>query len=136
MEPIDKPDKPDKQTDIKNAAALLLKGGSLLSEPCRICGGLQVKFKDGTTCVNCGNKQIMSKRIDRSDKEYDTVNKPGHSQIELESTEFIIKDKVLMLSKEIKDERELTIEKQKADLIEVYLRILQSIKVLKNKSDL
>ena len=54
-------DKYDKSADIKNAAALLLKGGSLISEPCSECGGVQVKFKENIICVNCRNKQSIAK---------------------------------------------------------------------------
>ena len=127
-------DRVDKSSDIKNAAALLLKGGSLLSEPCGKCGGLQVKFKEKTTCVNCGNKQDTPKSTFRipSEKEYVTPDKSRDFELELEESEHIIKNKILMLSRELKDENELEIQKQKVDLIEGYFRILEMIRVLRN----
>jgi uncharacterized Zn finger protein (UPF0148 family) len=127
-------DRVDKSSDIKNAAALLLKGGSLLSEPCGKCGGLQVKFKEKTTCVNCGNKQdtIKSTFATPPEKEYVTSDKSRDFEVELEKSEHIIKNKILMLSRELKDENELEIQKQKVDLIEGYFRILQMIRVLRN----
>jgi UPF0148 protein len=127
-------DRVDKSSDIKNAAALLLKGGSLLSEPCGKCGGLQVKFKEKTTCVNCGNKQdtIKSTLATPPEKEYVTSDKSRGFEVELEEAEHIIKNKILMLSRELKDENELEIQKQKVDLIERYFRILQMIRVLRN----
>ncbi|HET7389574.1 MAG TPA: Sjogren's syndrome/scleroderma autoantigen 1 family protein [Nitrososphaeraceae archaeon] len=127
-------DRVDKSSDIKNAAALLLKGGSLLSEPCGKCGGLQVKFKEKTTCVNCGNKQdtIKSTFAIPPEKEYVTSYKSRDFELELENSEHIIKNKILMLSRELKDENELEIQKQKVDLIEGYFRILQMIRILRN----
>jgi UPF0148 protein len=127
-------DRVDKSSDIKNAAALLLKGGSLLSEPCGKCGGLQVKFKEKTTCVNCGNKQGTPKSTFPipSEKEYVTPDKSRDFELELEESEHIIKNKILMLSRELKDENELEIQKQKVHLIEGYFRILGTIRVLRN----
>jgi UPF0148 protein len=126
-------DRVDKSADIKNAAALLLKGGSLLSEPCGKCGGLQVKFKEKTTCVNCGNKQDTTiKSTVSPENEYVTPDKSRDFLLELEESEHIIKNKILMLSRELKDENELKIQKQKVDLIEGYLRILEMIRVLRN----
>ena len=127
-------DRVDKSSDIKNAAALLLKGGSLLSEPCGKCGGLQVKFKEKTTCVNCGNKQGTPKSTFPipSEKEYVTPDKSRDFELELEESEHIIKNKILMLSRELKDENELEIQKQKVDLIEGYFRILEMTRVLRN----
>jgi UPF0148 protein len=126
-------DRVDKSADIKNAAALLLKGGSLLSEPCGKCGGLQVKFKEKTTCVNCGNKQDTTiKSTVSPEKEYVTLDKSRDFVLELEKSEHIIKNKILMLSRDLKDENELKIQKQKVDLIEGYFRILEMIRVLRN----
>ena len=124
-------DRVDRSADIKNAAALLLKGGSLLSEPCGKCGGLQVKFKDKTTCVNCGNKQetIKPKPLE---KQYVTPNKLRDFELDLEKAEYTIKNKILMLSRDLKDENEIEIQKQKVDLIEGYFRILERIGVLRN----
>jgi len=128
-------DRVDKSSDIKNAAALLLKGGSLLSEPCGKCGGLQVKFKEKTTCVNCGNKQdtIKSTFAIPPEKEYVIPDKSRDFELELEKSEHIIKNKILMHSRELKDENELEIQKQKVDLIEGYFRILQMIRFLRNE---
>jgi uncharacterized Zn finger protein (UPF0148 family) len=42
--------------NIKSAADLLLKGGTLLSNSCAKCNGVQVRYKDEITCVSCGRK--------------------------------------------------------------------------------
>jgi UPF0148 protein len=130
----DSKDRVDKSADIKNAAALLLKGGSLISEPCSKCGGVQVKFKESISCVNCGNRQNIPKMnhlTSASREEYIPSDKDGTSHLHLESVEFIIREKILILSREIKDEEDLVIQKQKADLIHVYVRIIERIRALR-----
>ena len=42
--------------NLKNAAESLLKGGTLLSEPCEKCSGIQVRKNNETKCIICGNK--------------------------------------------------------------------------------
>ena len=41
---------------IKSGASLLANGGTLTSEPCTRCSGVQVRLGDKTTCINCGNE--------------------------------------------------------------------------------
>jgi uncharacterized Zn finger protein (UPF0148 family) len=38
---------------IKQGAYYLLRGGTLLSEPCEKCGNLQIKYKQDVICMNC-----------------------------------------------------------------------------------
>ncbi len=38
---------------IKQGAYYLLRGGTLLSEPCKTCGNLQIKYKEQVICMNC-----------------------------------------------------------------------------------
>lgn len=38
---------------IKQGAYYLLRGGTLLSEPCKKCGNLQIKYKDDIICMKC-----------------------------------------------------------------------------------
>ncbi len=38
---------------IKQGAYYLLRGGTLLSEPCKKCGNLQIKYKQEVICMNC-----------------------------------------------------------------------------------
>ena len=47
---------------IRSAASLLVKGGTLTSEVCKKCGGVQVRFADKTTCINCGNEETADER--------------------------------------------------------------------------
>jgi uncharacterized Zn finger protein (UPF0148 family) len=47
---------------LKEAASLLTKGGTLISEPCDLCSGVQVKFRNKVTCINCGNEKSTNSR--------------------------------------------------------------------------
>jgi UPF0148 protein len=123
----------DKSSDIKNAAALLLKGGSLISEPCSECGGVQVRFKENIICVNCRNKQSISKHFNSNtiqNKRPPVTPTSERVQVEIGPVRFIIQDKILMLASEIRDETDLAIQKQKADLMDTYLRILQKLDLI------
>lgn len=42
---------------IKQGAYYLLRGGTLLSEPCKKCGNLQIKYKQDVICMNCQNSE-------------------------------------------------------------------------------
>lgn len=44
-----------KNDAIKQGAYYLLRGGTLLSEPCKQCGNLQIKFKGNIICMTCKN---------------------------------------------------------------------------------
>ena len=127
-------DKSDKSADIKNAAALLLKGGSLISEPCSECGGVQVKFKDSIICVNCRKKRSIEKQSnsDITQNERPTVIPLNSERVEVEiaPARFIIQDKILMLASQIRDESDLAALKQKADLMDTYLDILQKLDLI------
>ena len=37
---------------LKDAASLLLKGATLLNEPCPSCAGVQVRFQNKNICIN------------------------------------------------------------------------------------
>jgi len=127
-------DPSDKSADIKNAAALLLKGGSLISEPCSECGGVQVRFKDSIICVNCRNKQSLAKRSDSNitqNKRRPVIPLNSESvEVEIAPARFIIQDKILMLASQIRDEADLAVQKQKADLMDTYLGILQKLDLI------
>lgn len=48
--------------NLKEAASLLTRGGTLINDPCGLCNGVQVKYRDRIICINCGNhKSVYSK---------------------------------------------------------------------------
>ncbi len=104
-------------TRIKSAAAALLKGGTLVSEPCAKCGGVQVRVADKVSCVNCGNESAPAQ---------ETSQKPSSMGDSLK----ILEDKISALVSELKDEKDTAVQKQKAELLETYLRILEKMRAL------
>ncbi|MEM2140758.1 MAG: Sjogren's syndrome/scleroderma autoantigen 1 family protein [Nitrososphaera sp.] len=100
---------------IKSAASILLKGGTLVSEQCPKCGGVQVRFGGKTTCINCGQES----------KE----EKPAQAVAATDSA-AAIERRISALAAELADEKDLAIQKQKADLLETYLRILEKMRSL------
>jgi len=111
---------------IRSAASLLVKGGTLTSEPCTICGGVQVRFADKTTCINCGNEsEAGAKQKTESQKAV-----PAQSSASLASAALLIEEKIGLLAAEIKSENDISVQRQKADLLESYLKILEKTKSL------
>ena len=45
----------DKSANVKNAAELLVKGASPISDACNICKGVQINLKDKIMCINWDN---------------------------------------------------------------------------------
>lgn len=107
---------------IKSAASLLVKGGTLTDEPCPKCGGVQVKFSDKTTCINCGNE---TKAGDKP-----KVEAPKQPAGNLASAASMIEEKIVSLASEIRSENDISVQKQKAELLESYLRILEKTRSL------
>lgn len=111
---------------IKSAASLLVKGGTLTSEACPKCGGVQVRFADRTTCINCGNEA----KAGAPQKAEPEKAAPVQGSAELASAASVIEEKIGLLAAEIKSESDISAQKQKADLLESYLRILEKTKSL------
>jgi uncharacterized Zn finger protein (UPF0148 family) len=101
---------------IKSAASILLKGGTLVSEQCAKCGGVQVRFGGKTSCINCGEE---------SKGQAVQAQKPQATD-----SSAAIERKISELASQIGDEKDLAIQKQKADLLETYLRILEKMRSL------
>jgi UPF0148 protein len=127
----------DKSVSMKNAADLLMKGASLIRDPCDVCRGVQVRTKDKSICVSCGNEKNISKPVisntstpESSTSESIAVNKSEFVQTRLQAVRHLIEEKILMLSKEIKYDDDIEIQTRKADLIETYLRILEKVRQL------
>jgi uncharacterized Zn finger protein (UPF0148 family) len=116
----------DNTTRIRSAASLLVKGGTLTNEPCPKCGGVQVRFADKTTCINCGNEVMAGAPPKTKEEKIMPVQVPAG----LASVVSIIEEKIVLLAAEIKSESDISVQKQKAELLESYLRILEMTKGL------
>jgi UPF0148 protein len=128
----------DSAARIRSAASLLVKGGTLTNEPCPKCGGVQVRLADKTTCINCGNEvkagaaTAAAAAIAQPPKAEEKAA-PGPqapSSPNLSSAASLIEEKIALLAAEIRSESDISLQKQKAELLESYLRILEKTKSL------
>jgi uncharacterized Zn finger protein (UPF0148 family) len=62
-------DKDRDSAKLKEAASLLTKGGTLIDEPCDSCNGVQVRFRNKVTCINCGNEKNQFEKSDAGQRE-------------------------------------------------------------------
>ena len=103
----------------KKAVEMLLKGATLLSEPCPYCKGVRVMKEGNALCINCGRTPKKSKKI---------KTKKGTKK-EKTSSLKILEKKLETLSKEL--EQESDHEKQQKILKSIN-SLIESIAKLKN----
>jgi UPF0148 protein len=117
-----------------DAASLLLKGGSLISESCPDCSGVQIKFKDDTICVNCGKSRSVNNELrtksDPSGIQQDE-NESSRPMTDLSKIEKMVVNRIGHLMMDLNSQNDLLNETQIADLIETYVRIIKKIRNLK-----
>ena len=156
----DEEDKSKKgSSNIKSAADLLLKGGTLLSESCAKCRGVQVRYKEETVCVSCGriikektNNDEMTKQIEEEQQQQQQQQQqpelPPIQDFNLsKKKEFkvptvfdsriintmytkIITDKINFLITTLENENDILIQNTKLDLISKYLEVLDKLKII------
>lgn len=119
---------------IKTGASFLAKGGTLTSEPCTKCNGVQVRLGDKTICINCGNEvkaAVGGGGVGRLGLESDQ-EKPSTPRISqaLTSTASMIEEKIARLTSDIRTEDDLSLQRQKVELLEKYLGILEKTRNL------
>src|SRR5215212_8574177 len=117
----------DNVSRIKTGASLLASGGTLTSEPCHKCGGVQVRLGEKITCINCGN-EVNTARAQPKAERGEAV--PGRGSALLTSVVPLIEEKVALIASEIRVENDLSMQRQKAELLERYLGILEKTKSL------
>lgn len=128
----------NKKFGIRSAADLLTRGGTLIREPCESCNGVQIQFGNKLTCINCGNTREIEKKndtISRSTSDYDKEKYPPTHDASIKLTsdtyEFhdrlcaSVKERILDLIPDSKIDKSISEELTKAQLIEIYLRILE-----------
>lgn len=114
---------------IKTGASLLASGGTLTSEPCHKCSGVQVRLGDKITCINCGNEVNTGGGGTQPKAELDKVV-PARRTAVLTSAASLIEEKIALLASEIRVENDISMQRQKAELLERYLGILEKTKNL------
>ena len=103
----------------KKAVEMLLKGATLLSQPCPYCNGVRVMMDGNALCVNCGREPKKSQITP-------IIEKKEKSDPALE----ILEEKLQSLSKELEHEQDL--EKQQKILKSIN-SLIESISKLKNQ---
>jgi UPF0148 protein len=113
--------------NLKQAAEFLLKGGTLLSEPCDKCNGIQIKKNNEVTCIICGNTTTLKepKSTEDIDKTVDKRILPDFSISEK------IGERLEELIMNIGSDKNFDEEEQRLRVIDIYIKILEKIKVLK-----
>jgi uncharacterized Zn finger protein (UPF0148 family) len=105
--------------NLKDAAEFLLKGGTLLSEPCEKCSGIQVRKNNETKCIICGNKTSTATQEtekDLSSSEQLICNDDMNVKIGNRLGELIDK---------IGTDTNLIEEEQRLRVIDYYIKILE-----------
>ena len=117
---------------IKTGASLLASGGTLTSEPCPRCNGVQVRLGDKTTCINCGNEinTASSSSTANPKLEREKAATPVRRSAVLTSAASMIEEKIALLASEIRAEDDISLQRQKVELLERYLGILEKTKSL------
>jgi UPF0148 protein len=108
---------------LKDAASLLLKGGTLINDPCPSCTGVQVRFQNENICINGCNPQDLVGKATPTDS--GVTNEEVNRNITRGLAKSIIQEKIILLIQQLKEENDISAQMIKADLIESYLRILE-----------
>jgi len=104
----------------KKAVEMLLKGATLLSDPCPYCKGVRVMMNGNALCISCGREP---EKIQKIEPKQEKEEKPF-------STIEILEKKLQTLSKELEQEKDY--EKQQKILKSID-SLIESISKLKNQ---
>ena len=108
---------------LKNAAEFLLRGGTLLSEPCNKCSGIQVRKDNEIKCIICGNTTLPeSNTISEVEKIADNND--------IDQLSEKIRKRLNDLINSIGSDKNLIEEEQRLRVIDCYLKILEKINLL------
>ena len=125
-----RPSNKQKSGKLKDAASLLLKGGTLINDPCPSCTGVQVRFQNENICINGCNPQDLVGKATRTESAVNNeeVNRNTNRGL----AKSIIQEKIIVLIQQLRDENDISAQMIKADLIESYLRILEKTATLED----
>jgi len=136
---------------VKKGADFLLKGGTLLSEPCKICNGLLIKYKGDILCLNCQRPTLNQEKLentsgkifeenekeelvrrksfdkDNKNRIYDSEEKENYKDLLLQIDETITK-KIVEINKLIYMEEDTNKQKNNLKTLYLYLKIMDRIK--------
>jgi UPF0148 protein len=108
---------------LKNAAEFLLRGGTLLSEPCNKCSGIQVRKDDEIKCIICGNTTLpVNNTTNEVEKVVDNNN--------IDQLREKIRKRVNDLINGTGSDKNLIEEEQRLRVIDYYIKILEKVELL------
>jgi UPF0148 protein len=116
--------------NLKDAASLLLRGATLLNDPCPSCAGVQVRFQNKDICINCCTLQDTVTQA--THRESNANNEEAKMITDRELAKSIIQEKIMLLVQQLRDENDISSQKIKAELIELYLRIMEKAGALED----
>jgi len=105
-----------KKEKISDAIELMRKGATLLKEACPKCGGLQVKYKNRILCLNCDDLSDIS-----------AIETIGMDEMTTNLGELVL-SKVQRLYDDLRREEDLDKQTRIANLILLYMDIMEKIK--------
>ena len=139
------------RNNIKSAADLLLKGGTLLSSSCAKCGGVQVRYKEETVCVSCGRKikemsnetQLVEEEQQQQQHFIQDSNLSKESKVptifdaHITNISYtkIITNKINFLITTLENENDILIQNTTLDLISKYLEVLDKLKTINSNNN-
>ena len=126
--------------DIQRGSEMLLKGGSLLGSSCDLCGGVLIKFQNSIYCMNCNNKSTSTSSINPNRENNHSMSKTKSDKVSLNNSDLpqeidfskqkqIILEQISLLINSLQFEKDLLVQKNKLDLIKLYLEILNNINI-------
>jgi uncharacterized Zn finger protein (UPF0148 family) len=93
---------------IKTGASLLASGGTLTSEPCHKCSGVQVRLGEKITCINCGNELNIAGG-GQPNAELEKAP-PDRRSVALTSAASLIEEKIVLIASEIRVENDILLQ--------------------------
>ena len=105
--------------NLKDAAEFLLKGGTLLSEPCEKCSGIQVRKNNETKCIICGTKTSTETQVPEKDLS------SSEQLIYKDNINVKIGNRLAELIDKIGTDTNLIEEEQRLRVIDYYIKILE-----------
>ncbi|MGH9976558.1 MAG: Sjogren's syndrome/scleroderma autoantigen 1 family protein [Nitrososphaeraceae archaeon] len=121
------------KSDMKDAVSFLLRGGSLLSAPCAICNGVQIKYKNEIICINCRKQKSADEIAAKasSEQQVSKVEDHFHDNPSFSAHTFVteIEERIAEQFKLMKSEpSDLNNERQRIELIGMYFDLLNRLK--------
>jgi uncharacterized Zn finger protein (UPF0148 family) len=118
---------------MKDAVSFLLRGGSLLSAPCAICNGVQIRYKNEIICIDCRKQQSADEIAAKSASEQQVSKAkdqfPDNPLFSAHTFVAEIEERIAEQFKLMKSESsDLNNERQRIELIGMYFDLLDRLK--------